>query len=37
MTLDPAPGQQVVDEVEASFGYYERFKSDLGNPNAAAP
>ncbi len=35
MTLDPAPGQQVIDEVEASFGYYERFKSDLGNPNAA--
>jgi len=33
MTLDPAPGDVVVGEVEASFGYYERFKSDLGNPN----
>jgi len=35
MTLDPATGEQVVAEVEASFSYYERFKSDLGNPNAA--
>jgi len=36
MTLDPAAGPQVVAEVDASFGYYERFKSDLGNPNSAA-
>jgi tripartite-type tricarboxylate transporter receptor subunit TctC len=36
MTLDPASGDRVVEEVEASFGYYERFRSDLGNPNSAA-
>jgi len=35
MTLDPTTGADVVAEVEASFSYYERFKSDLGNPGAS--
>jgi len=35
MTLDPAGGAEVVTEVEASYSYYERFKSDLGNPNSS--
>ncbi len=35
MTLDPAGGADVVAEVEASFSYYERFRSNLGNPNSS--
>jgi tripartite-type tricarboxylate transporter receptor subunit TctC len=34
MTIDTADGATVVEEVEASFTYYERFRSNLGNPNA---
>jgi tripartite-type tricarboxylate transporter receptor subunit TctC len=35
MTLDPASGAAVVEEVEQSFSYYERFRSNLGNPNSS--
>lgn len=34
MTLDPTGGEAVIAQVEASFSYYERFKANLGNPNA---
>jgi tripartite-type tricarboxylate transporter receptor subunit TctC len=35
LTVDPSDGAAVVAEVEASFTYYEKFRSDLSNPNAA--
>jgi len=34
MTLNPTGGDAVVAEVESSFSYYEKFRSDLTNPNA---
>jgi tripartite-type tricarboxylate transporter receptor subunit TctC len=33
MTLNPTGGEEVVAEVESSFSYYEKFRSDLTNPN----
>jgi tripartite-type tricarboxylate transporter receptor subunit TctC len=36
MTLDPTDGAAVVTEVEASFGYYDRYKAILTNPNSVA-
>jgi tripartite-type tricarboxylate transporter receptor subunit TctC len=36
MIVAPTSGEAVVTEVEASFGYYERFRSDLTNPNTSA-
>jgi tripartite-type tricarboxylate transporter receptor subunit TctC len=36
MTLDPTSGEDVIAEVEASFGYYERFRANLANPSGAA-
>jgi tripartite-type tricarboxylate transporter receptor subunit TctC len=37
MTLNPAGADEVVAEVEASYSYYERFRSNLANPNASGP
>lgn len=36
MTLNPADGEAVIADVEASFTYYERFRSNLSNPNTTA-
>ena len=35
LTVDPSDGAAVEAEIEASFSYYERFRSDLTNPNAS--
>jgi tripartite-type tricarboxylate transporter receptor subunit TctC len=36
MIVEPTGGEAIEAEVEASFGYYQRYKSDLTNPNTSA-